>query len=466
MATPAAQPVIVKAAACWGATVLTVKNLRPGQSFDISGGKDSALTKPENAAASDMPVRAVGAGWELDARGATGGVLHLRGRKEDPVQMGASGAPIPIVAGDYGVLQYGSFAVFFQFVHAPPALEGRTRIEWSLILAFLFALTLIFGTITVMKLTYRPPPRDKPLELTSLRELQVRYNLDEEKEPPPTKSGDENDSGGSGIEDPGAKDKKEQGGGKKIAGAEGKLGAKGEADETRAPGEPGKLGGMSEVLASEVGDEVRETLSTISSVSDALGGLRSDNIVLGKGPGTGLKGSGSGGGGDGPGGVPFGSGTLDTGWGPGKGGGYGSGRGGPGGRGRGGRGRGGRGTGDGSGDGSGSGERKVEGGGKAKSGSGLTPAQIQRIVMSRYGAYRACYESAAARSPGLSGGVAISFTISPSGSVSSASVASNSLGNARVAGCILRQFKRLSFPSSSKPTNSYYPLNFAPSKKK
>jgi hypothetical protein len=77
---------------------------------------------------------------------------------------------------------------------------------------------------------------------------------------------------------------------------------------------------MSEALSSDVGDEVRKTLGTISSVADALGGLRSDQIVLGAGSGTGLKGSGKGGGGDAPGGVPFGSGTLDTGWGPGKGG--------------------------------------------------------------------------------------------------------------------------------------------------
>ena len=41
-------------------------------------------------------------------------------------------------------------------------------------------------------------------------------------------------------------------------------------------------------------------------------------------------------------------------------------------------------------------------------GQGLTAAQIQRIVLSRSGAFRACYESAASRNPNLKGGVTVS----------------------------------------------------------
>jgi TonB family protein len=64
----------------------------------------------------------------------------------------------------------------------------------------------------------------------------------------------------------------------------------------------------------------------------------------------------------------------------------------------------------------------------------------------------------------LQGGVTIAFSIAPGGSVSGASVASSSLGNARVEGCILRQARRLKFPAADKPTNANYPFVFRPAK--
>jgi TonB family protein len=189
-------------------------------------------------------------------------------------------------------------------------------------------------------------------------------------------------------------------------------------------------------------------------VSAALAGLNSTNIVLGAGPGTGLKGAGSGGGGTGA-GVAFGSGTLDTGFGAGTGGGYGSGGGGPGGRGSGGHGRGGSGggTGTGTGTGGGPGEAKVNvGAGAAAAHGGLSPEQVRRVVMNHIGAVRACYESEAQRNPGLKGGVTVQWNIDPSGSVAGASVASSSLGNPRVEGCVVRQVRSWHFPTSDAPT--------------
>ncbi len=458
MSAPVQQSVVLRAAAVWGSTVLAVRDLGAGQSFGIGDAEESVLPKPDGSAVADLPVRAVGAGWELDARGATGGVLYLRGREENPATLAQTGALVPIVAGDYGLLQYGSLSVFFQFTPVAPVLAKRRRFDWTLVFSFVFSLTFIGGSMTVFALLSTPPDIEKPLELVSRSELFDRMNMDlEEVELPKSDDGDK----GKGIEDPGAKDKKDQGGGKKIAGSEGSLGRKGKEDKTEQMGDPAAgLGGMSEVLASDVGDEVQKTLGTISSVAEALGGLRSDRIVLGRGTGTGFKGTGAGGGGDGPGGVPFGSGTMSTGWGPGKGGGYGRGSGGPGGRGRGGRGRGGKGDGDGAG-----GEKKVEGKAKAKRGQGLTPQQISRVVMSRYGAFRACYESAAARNPTLQGSVSVSWSITPGGSVAGVGIGGNSLGNARVAGCIKRQISRLKFPAADKSTNANWPFVFRPSKK-
>ncbi len=459
MSAPTPGPVVLRAAAVWGTTVIKARSLVSGESLKFGEDPEAFVAKPDGSPMSDFPLRAVAAGWELDARGATGGEIVLRGRRESPAALGASGAPIPIVAGDYGVVQYGNFSVFFQFADAVPALKKKRRLDWGFFLSFLFATIAVGGGLALMWAITTPRGIPKPIELTSQADLLAQLNLKPEDIPPPPQVGQQDK--GSGVPDPGAKDTKPQGGGKKIKGAEGKLGKQGPEKETKLTGEPAAgLGGMAEALNSEVGDEVKKTLGTISSVADALGGLRSDSIVLGQGSGTGLRGGGPGGGGTAEGGVPFGSGTLDTGWGPGKGGGFGSGSGGPGGRGLGGPGRGGLGSGEGSGSGTGDGERKLAGGGGAKPGQGLTPEQIRRVVMSRMGAFQACYDIGLDKDPTLHGGVTVAFSVSPGGDVASASVSHSSLGNPRVEGCVLRTFNRLRFPSADKATNAGFPFVF------
>jgi hypothetical protein len=465
MSQAPAPVVTLRTAAVWGTTVLVADNLTPGRSLRVGDGEGAVVAKPDNAAVSDLPIRAVGAGWELDARGATGGEVYLRGRKEDPADLGRGGAPIPIVAGDYGVIQYGNFGIFFQFSNAVPAMKKKRRLDWGFLFSFLFAAVAVGGGLALIWAITTPRGIPKPLELTSAAELMLQFNMKTEEEVPPPQTGKAEDDKGQGVKDPGAKDPKPQGGGKKIKGAEGKLGKNGEEKDTRQTGEiRAGLGGMAEALSSDVGEEVKKTLGTISSVADALGGLRSDDIVLGQGSGTGLHGSGSAGGGTEEGGVPFGSGTLDTGCGPGRGGGFGSGSGGPGGRGLGGHGKGGLGGGDGSGAG-GDGERKVAGKEKAAAGQGLSPEQIRRVVMSRMGAFQACFEIASAHDPTLKGNVGIAFSINPGGGVSSANVTGSSLKNPRVEGCMLRAFQRLQFPAADKPTNAAFPFAFRASKK-
>src|SRR5690606_7168164 len=103
-----------------------------------------------------------------------------------------------------------------------------------------------------------------------------------------------------------------------------------------------------------------------------------------------------------------------------------------------GRGRAGKGTGTGEGAGSGrGGERQLAAGGGAAPGQGLSAERIARVVRARSGAFRACYESAAARDPKLQGGITVSFTVSPAGGVT-ARIASSSLENPRVESCVLR----------------------------
>ncbi len=462
MSQPQQNPIVLRTAAAWGTTVLASRLLAAGQSLAVGDAEGAIVAKPDGTAIADLPIRALGSGWELDAKGATGGELHLRGRVENPALLGRSGAPIPIVAGDWGLIQYGSFSVFFQFTDTPPPLAKRRRIGWPMLLSFIFSCLAVGGGLALIWAITTPPLIPKPLELTSDADLALRFNIKPEELVPEPSVGKEEDKG-QGVKEPGAQDHKQQGGGKKIQGAEGKLGRHAKEPKTEQTGEPhAGLGGMAEVLSSDVGEEVKKTLDTISSVADALGGLRSKNIVLGQGSGTGLRGGGPAGGGTSPGGVPFGSGTLDTGWGAGKGGGFGSGHGGPGARGLGGNGRGGLGEGE----GAGSGERKLAGKDAPRAGQGLSPDQIRRVVMSRQGAFQACYEIAASRDPTLKGGVTVSFSISPGGSVSSVSVSNSSLSNPRVEGCITRQFARLQFPTADKPTGAAFPFVFRPSAKR
>jgi hypothetical protein len=453
----APSPIVLRTAAVWGTTVLAVRHLGSGESLLVGDDETAIVPKPDGSAIADHPVRAVGSGWELDPRGATGGVVYLRGRAENPRELSRSGAPVPIVAGDHGLVQYGSLSVFFQFVPAPPPLRRQQRVDWVFVLAFLFSLLSIGGGLFLVAVLTTPRALQKPTELTSAEDLAVEFHVEEE--PPPPVAGDQKNDSGQGVKEPGAKDNKKSGGGKKAKGAEGALGRNADQDHTEMPGEVRQnLGGMSEVLSSDVGHEIQKTLGSISSVAEALGGLGSDKVVLGRGAGLGFRGAGPGGGGDSD-GVPFGSGTLETGWGPGRGGGFGAGAGGPGGKGRGGAGRGGEGGGD------GTSERKVGGGDAPRPGQGLTAAQIQRVVMSRFGAFRACYEAAAAREPNLSGGVTVSFGITPGGDVSASRIQSSSLSNPRVEGCITRLFARLHFPTADKPTNASFPFIFKPGKK-
>src|SRR3954471_928452 len=128
MAKSAAQSItVLRVAAAWGTTVLSVKHLLAGESFVLGEGRDAIMAMPEGLTGPESPVRAVGTGWEVDARGVSQRLLRLRGREGDRKPL--SPAPIPLVPGDWGLLQYGSFSVFFQFGLAPPPLAHQRRYD-------------------------------------------------------------------------------------------------------------------------------------------------------------------------------------------------------------------------------------------------------------------------------------------------------------------------------------------------
>jgi hypothetical protein len=439
------EALVLRTAAVWGTFVLASRELRSGESLGMGDGAGALYAKPDQSGIVDLPIRAVGSGWELDPSGVTGGLLHLRGRREDPCEIGRSGAPIPIVPGDYGLLQYGTLSLFFQFAHAAPAPRTHLRVDLSLVLAFVFAILTIGGSLLLLYMLYPQQELSKPIELTSHEELAIKYHVSAPA-PEPAPGAEAEGAAGAKAKTP-----------EKAAGTAHRApGPKRPSPEPHAtgPGGPPASSAMTEVLNGAVGKEVLDTLGTISSVSDALGGLSSAGLVLGGASGgVGLRASGDGGGQGGT--AVFGSGTLDTGFGTGAGV-VGSGRG-----------RSGTGTGAGSGgNGTGggrAGERRLAAAPASASGQGLGAEQIARVVRARSGAFRACYETAAARDPKLQGGVTVSFTVSPGGDVT-ARIANSSLANARVESCVLRMFNRLRFPTADKSTSANWPLVFRPGK--
>ena len=486
-------PTSLRVAAIWGDTILGSDVLRPGDAFKwvdpswrppvvpqllafasllflparylmsqlLSGERSARVASIGMRAPDGVPediLRNVGGGvWELNPRGAVDGMLRLRGREEDVATIARTGAPITLMPGDVALLQYGDFSFFAQPVIPAPTLPGGQRLEPWVVMAFALALIGHGGILYAIRELSSPMPVPRPNELLDDKqirdELVVLHNPEDPEEKPKAAGQDDGAGAGSGVKDPGIKDKKDQGGGKKIAGTEGKLGQKNGHGDTKLPGDrPGiPAGSLTDVLGSGAGASLSDTLQSMQSVAAITGGLKADDLQWGAGPGFSFKGAGSGGGGkDGEKGVPYGSGTMATGIGIGSGGGGGKGGGGLGGAGKGGTGAGGSGgNGSGSGgtgNGGNGGEKKISalssGGGSSK---GFSADEIRRVVNSHMGQIRACYEAALDSSPGLKGSVTASWHISATGGVPRAVVASSTLSNGRVEGCITRVIKGWTF---------------------
>jgi len=323
-------PNALRVAAVWGTTVVALRTLVRGESFVLGDDERAALPIPDGLEMSSTPLRAAAAGWELDPRGSIGGLLTLRGRPEDPAAVARTGAAVPVMPGDFGLIQYGQLAIFFQYTSQPKKVGTLRGPELLGVLALFCSAILHIGVLVLVRALHTPPQLALPLALTDADELASRFGMKRAMLEPPapaTAAGDE--PGG----DPAPKDprpeqpKADKSGGPKIQGDEGKFGAKSTGDRTTIPGEVTKTtsyGGLSEVLEGDTGKEIQNTLKSINTVSAALSGLSAKDMVLGAGSGTGLKGGGSGGGGTGA-GVAFGAGTLDTGFGAGGAGGRGAG---------------------------------------------------------------------------------------------------------------------------------------------
>ena len=95
--------------------------------------------------------------------------------------------------------------------------------------------------------------------------------------------------------------------------------------------------------------------------------------------------------------------------------------------------------------------------------AGLTAEEINRVVKSRAGVFKACYQHELNRSPGIGGKVVIHFVIGGDGVVKSAKVSGGStLRNDAVESCVSSNIMRLRFPAKGGQANVNYPFLFEP----
>jgi hypothetical protein len=90
----------------------------------------------------------------------------------------------------------------------------------------------------------------------------------------------------------------------------------------------------------------------------------------------------------------------------------------------------------------------------------MTPS-LSSALASRGAMARNCYNTALRNNPNLEGKMMMSVRLSPSGSICSAHVSSNSLGDQAVASCVSAKFRAGNFPPPDGGCiNANVPLNF------
>lgn len=92
---------------------------------------------------------------------------------------------------------------------------------------------------------------------------------------------------------------------------------------------------------------------------------------------------------------------------------------------------------------------------------GLRSDEVRSVVTAHAAEVRACYESEAQANANVGGVVRIAWDIEKSGVVSRAWVASSTLANASIEGCLVRTAKTWRFPASEVPTKvAGFPFHF------
>lgn len=319
---------------------------------------------------------------------------------------------------DWGIVHLGNVDIFFQLMEKGEVIAGRgfgDRFEGTLVGTILVAAILHFGFLISAHLFFEVD--------TDLRDMQqlnrfVKIMVDEPKDP---------------LEELELDEPEEDTTGKKAGGEEGKFGdADSEIEESKIPKTDGEMVdeidvkniGVNKALSSDVlGSGPLKNIFGNSDGFDAKMNVamsgEGDSLVVGRGSGgMGMRGLGKGGGGEGFGRI-HGLGKVDTGGGKGTGGKIGTKK-----------------------------KRTVKpkmAAGTPEIGDFCDKGNIRRVVGGKQNAIRYCFEKELQTNPTLGGKIIAQWRVGLDGAVQSASIASTTMNNRSVEGCIARVIQRLRF---------------------
>lgn len=432
----------------WQGEVMADEVLPVGQDVVLGRSKLATITVAEIGLPDDFVILRPGAeGYVLTLSQGMGGRLILDGQNTDIASLlgnnpagradgGGGFFATAIRVRDSGIVELdgsGEHLLAFQFVNPEPPLPPSRWRDSELVLPAL-AFSLILHTVIIAMTFWLHDPGNSLL-FPGAAELMTSYLVERPPPPPPEEKG---------AEEAASKDGEQKNVNSATQGKQGKAGGEGEKPRSRDP-DPGEVPPQIEtgLLSKESRQVLRDTVrnpAIDNRLKQSLARLQGKRLTggLGQGTGTGIgfgpgidgTGTTRGGKGDGPGGGGsvqgdfVSQGKVDVG-----------------------ATRKPKGTG-----GTGSGAREVTvqtGDGASGEFSGLSKAEIDRVVKSRSGLIRACYQKELNRAPGLGGKLVVNFRIKADGSVDSARVvpSKSSLRNSSVESCVTRQITGLKFPA-------------------
>lgn len=462
-ASPAAgagpAPVQLRAALVWHGEVMADTVLTTPGTVTLGASARSTFVVPDVGLPGDFAViRPGNRGYLLTLGARMRGTICLDGQQRDVADFvrrggeGGDGADAagafratPIGGRDWGVIdldESGHHQLFFQFVPVEAPLATTTSRLEMLIPALAFSLLLHSVLVFV---TYHFDEGVNPFVYPGSKRLTGAFLINRINAPPPPPP----EPPKAGPQAPAAAS--EQGDVKNIKsatkGTEGKSGGQGEKPRARdpdardvppdAPPPPPKVAFMTEKNRAVIDDIIQADVRTsLGKFTGLPGPKQKGGLGYGKGTGTGVgddlggtgstrgsKGTGPGGGGSVEGDFVS-QGKIDTG-----------------------ETRAPKGTG---GKGSGVKEVAVVGTGDATGDlGGLTKEEIDKVVKSRQGLIKACYQKELDRAKGIGGKLVVRFSISADGTVTKASPdgGKSTLSNAAVSDCVVRQILKLKFPA-------------------
>ncbi|MEZ4404300.1 MAG: AgmX/PglI C-terminal domain-containing protein [Kofleriaceae bacterium] len=455
--TPAAGPAgALRATLVWRGEVMG-DQVSVGKPVTLGASGASTFVIPDLALPAEFAIiRPGNRGYLLTLSAGMQGSVCLDGQRKDVaefVRRGGEGGDgvagdfraTPIGARDWGVIELdgsGDYVLFFQFVAVEPPLP-TSRFRAELLLPAL-AFSLLLHTI-MLWVTYQFDDDTDDVVYPGPDDLTGRYlisRLEALPDPPPPPPVAPAAAAAAASQDGEVKKVNSA-----TAGESGRAGGKGETERARDPDAkivPPDLPPPPPKVAFMTGEN-RQMLDTLikSDVRTQLGkytglpGPKKDGgLGFGKGTGTGVgddpngvgttrggKGNGTGGGGSVQGDFVS-QGKIDTG-----------------------ETRRPKGTG---GTGSGVKEVAIVGTGAASGDfGGLTKEEIDKVVKSRSGLIKSCYQRELDKTKGLGGKLVVNFSIAASGDVTRQKVdaGKSTLHNASVEDCVLRQIAKLRFPA-------------------